>query len=255
MITYKSDNEIKLLQEGGHILAKILKRLLSELKPGVSTEQLENIACKLMAEAGGKPAFKGYRSYPGAKPYPTALCISFNDEVVHAPALPSRIVKAGDVVSIDIGMEYKGFFTDMAATQAVGKVDKNITKLLAVTKKSLEVAIKKVKPGATVYDLGKAVEDCIDREGFSVVRDLVGHGVGYGVHEDPQIPNFAMDDMKRVVLAPGMVIAIEPMVNLGKHHIYTGPDGLTIKTADGSISAHFEHTIAVTKTGHLVLTK
>lgn len=258
MIIYKTEAEIALIHEGGRRLGKILKRLTASIKPGTTTGELEALACQLIEQAGGRPSFKGYRSSPQGKPYPTALCISINHQVVHAPALPSRPIKAGDVVSIDIGMEYpaeNGLFTDMAVTVGIGSIGRAAEALIAATRKSLELAIKQVKPGASVYDIGRAVEDYVVSHGFSVVRDLVGHGVGKAVHEEPQIPNFPIEANKRVMLKPGMVIAIEPMVNMGRHEVVTGPDGMSIDTADESLSAHFEHTVAVTRTGHLVLTK
>lgn len=252
MIIIKTDQEIETIREGGKLLAKILKQVLKQVKVGATTGELEELACALIAKTGGKPAFKGYKN--GGPAYPTALCISLNDEVVHAPALPPRLIQSGDIVSIDVGMEYKSLFTDMAATVAVGKVDKNVIRLLEATKKSLALGIAKVKPGNSIYDIGKAVEDYIIAQGFSVVKDLVGHGVGKAVHEDPQIPNFAIPEYKGILLRPGMVIAIEPMVNMGKYQVYNAKDGHTIKTSDGSLSAHFEHTVAVTKTGYKILT-
>lgn len=257
MIIIKTEKEIETIHEGGKLLAKILKSILKEIKPGGSTKSLEESACDLIRKAGGRPSFKGYKSSHDSMPYPTALCVSLNDEVVHAPALPERIFKQGDIVGIDIGMEFpstNGFYTDMAATVAVGKISKEAKKLINVTKKSLEIAIKKIKPGASLYDVGKAVEDYVDSHGFSVVRDLVGHGVGIAVHEDPQIPNYAVPENKNIILKPGMVIAIEPMVNAGSYRITTAKDDMTIKTSDGRLSAHFEHTVAVTKSGHRILT-
>ncbi|KKR19918.1 MAG: Methionine aminopeptidase [Parcubacteria group bacterium GW2011_GWE2_39_37] len=255
MIIIKTEKEIDTIHEGGKKLAEVLKQVLAEVKVGVTTETLENLACELIEQFGGRPAFKGYKQSHYDQPYPTALCISINDEVVHAPAIPSRTIAEGDVVSIDVGMEFAGLFTDMAATVAVGKVDEKINKLIAATKKSLELAIEKVKPGVSLYEVGKTIEDYIEKQGFKVVRDLVGHGVGKEIHEDPMVPNYPMEQCRKILLKPGMVIAIEPMVNIGRHHIITAPDGLSIKTADGSISAHFEHTVAVTETGHRVLTE
>ncbi len=277
MVTIKNKDEIKILQKGGKILAKILKRLISEVKPGTTTGQLEQLALELIAKAGGRPSFKGYKSRHDIKAYPTALCTSINHEVVHAPSLPSRRLKNGDIIGIDVGMEYPlyppgtsikrvkpynqyskqgGFYTDIAATVAVGKIDKNVGKLLAVTRDSLTRAISAVKPGNTLNDIGQAVQTYVEANGLSVVRDLVGHGVGYDVHEDPHVPNYAIDtdEFDNIVLTPGMVIAIEPMVNIGGYEVTGAADGFTIKTADGSLSAHFEHTVAVTEKGCAVLT-
>ncbi|NTW22825.1 type I methionyl aminopeptidase [Candidatus Falkowbacteria bacterium] len=258
MIIIKTEAEIAKIGEGGKILSLILKKVAESAKPGTTTAELEKLACELIDQAGGRPAFKGYCPVPQGRPYPTALCISINHQVVHAPALPARAIFDGDIVSIDIGMEYparNGYFTDMAVTFGVGKIGARAQKLIEATKQSLELAIKKVKPGASIYDIGRAVEDYVVSQGFSVVRDLVGHGVGKAVHEEPQIPNFPIEANKRILLKPGMVIAIEPMVNMGRHEVVTGPDGMSIDTADESLSAHFEHTVAVTKTGNLVLTR
>lgn len=251
----KTENEIKIIGEGGHILSSILDALILSLTPGSETGELEKMALQMMAKAGAEPSFKGYRPHKKDKPYPTALCISINDEVVHAPALPNRVIKDGDVVSIDIGMKYKGLYTDMAKTAAVGKVSDETKKLITVTKHSLEKAIKKIKPGLSLYDLGKTIQDYVEAEGFSVVRQLVGHGVGHAVHEQPQIPNYATENNRNELLEAGMVIAVEPMVNIGAWEIEVAKDGMAIKTADGTLSAHFEHTIAVTKNGCIVLTK
>lgn len=251
----KTEQEIKIIGEGGRILSSILDTLIKMLRPGLTTAELEETALRMMKEANSEPSFKGYRANKKDKPFSTALCISINNEVVHAPALPNRIINDGDVVSIDIGMKYKGLYTDMARTAAVGKVSDEIKKLITVTRHSLEKAIKKIKPGLSLYELGKTIEDYVEAEGFSVVRQLVGHGVGHAVHEQPQIPNYAVENNKNELLEAGMVIAVEPMVNVGGWEIEVGKDNWTILTADGSLSAHFEHTIAVTKNGCIVLTK
>lgn len=263
MTTIKTEKEIEILREGGKILANIIKKIISEIKSGITTGQLEDLACSLIKKAGGRPSFKEYKTKEDNKPFPTALCISINDEVVHVPAMPSRRLNIGDIVGIDLGIEYpfeeekKGFYTDMAITVPVGKISKEAKKLIKATKKSLDLAIKKIKPGNTLNDIGKTIEQFVEKQGFSVVRDLVGHGVGYDVHEDPQIPNFAIEGNKfdNIILKSGMVLAIEPMVNAGSYEIKNAPDGFSIKTADGSLSAHFEHTVAVTEKGCEVLTK
>lgn len=270
MVTIKTEKEIKILREGGKILANITKKLKDKVKPGITTGQLEQMACSLIKEAGGRPSFKGYKSKEDSVAFPTALCISINDEVVHTPALPSRRLNAGDIIGIDLGMEFpvysesqkilsitQGYYTDMAVTVGVGKIEKKIKKLIKVTEKSLELAIKKVKPNNTINDIASVVQTYVEKNGFSVVRDLVGHGVGYDVHEDPQVPNYVAEGKKfdNIVLKPGMVIAIEPMVNVGSYEIKNMPDGLTIKTVDGKLSAHFEHTVAVMENGCEVLTR
>lgn len=263
MVTIKTDKEIEIIKEGGKILAKIMKKIVAEVKPGATTGQLEQLACTLIQEYGGRPSFKGYKSTLENIAFPTALCTSVNDEIVHTPALPSRRLNVGDIIGIDAGMEYpynkdkKGFYTDMAVTVAVGKTSKQAKKLIKVTKKSLDLAIKQVKPGNSISLIGSAVEKYVEANGFSVVRDLVGHGVGYSVHEDPQIPNYVIKgrNFGDIIMKPGMVLAIEPMVNVGSHEIRNMPDGYTIKTIDKSLSAHFEHTVAVTKNGCEIITK
>jgi methionyl aminopeptidase len=268
MITIKQDNEIVWLRQGGKILGQILKQLIAEVKPGVTTGHLEQMANFLINQAGGRPSFKGFKADEGDKPYPTALCACINDEVVHAPALPSRELKSGDIINIDVGMEFpayakapagkptkSGYYTDMAATVAVGKVSREAQKLIKVTKQALMLGIKQVRPGNSLNNIGKAIEQQVKANNFSVVRDLVGHGVGYELHEDPQIPNYDLSYTKKIILKPGMVLAIEPMVNAGDWRVKDGADGLTILTADGSLSAQFEHTVLVTEQGYEILTK
>jgi methionyl aminopeptidase len=275
MITIKTKEEIEVLRAGGKILSQILKRLAAEVKPGVSTEHLEDLACKLIEKAGGRPAFKDYEM-GGDVYFPAALCTSVNQEVVHGIPVPARILKEGDIIGLDIGMEYPvtpnlikkfqaknpysssgGYFTDMAVTVPVGKIDKKVKKLLAVTKRALEIGIHEAKSGNTLNMLGTAIENYVLSEGFAVVRDLVGHGVGHKVHEEPEVFNyeFVSYGIKDTVLKPGMVIAIEPMVNVGRSETKTGRDGFSIVTADGSLSAHFEHTVAITEKGKIVITE
>ena len=268
MITIKKDNEIELLRQGGKILGSIMKRLLKEVKPGATTGHLEQMADFLINKAGGRPSFKGFKSDKDDKPYPTALCACINNEVVHAPSLPSRELKSGDIINIDVGMEFpayaeatagksakSGYYTDMAATMAVGKVSREAQKLIKVAKQALALGIEQVRPGNSLNNIGKAIEQYAKANNFSVVRDLVGHGVGYGVHEEPQIPNYDLAYNKKIILKPGMVLAIEPMVNAGDWQVKDGADGLTILTADGSLSAQFEHTVLVTENGYEILTK
>jgi len=263
MITIKTKEEIKILRQGGKILAGILNQIAGEVRPGISTADLEKMACDLIKKAGGRPAFKGYQSFLDEKAFPTALCTSINNEIVHAPALPGRTLKDGDIIGIDIGMEYpyarnrNGYYTDTAVTVPVGKIDKKAAELIAVTKKSLELGLKKVKPGNTLNDIGSTIQKFAEDQGFSVVRDLVGHGVGYDVHEDPRVPNYSISPKSpdNIVLKAGMVLAIEPMVNTGEWGIEIASDDLTILTIDGSLSAHFEHSVAVTENGCLILTE
>jgi methionyl aminopeptidase len=275
MITIKTKQEIEVLRAGGKILSRILKRIAAEVKPGVSTEKLENLALNLIEKAGGRPSFKNYEVGNG-RFFPAALCASVNNEIVHGLPIPGRILKEGDIIGLDLGMEYPatspeaqkftiknrysalgGFYTDMALTVMVGKIDKEIKRLVDVTRKALEVGIKEAKPGNTLNKLGTAIQNFIEKEGFSVVRDLVGHGVGHQVHEEPEVFNyeFVSYGIPDTVLKPGMVIAIEPMVNIGRSDIKSGSDGFSLITADGSLSAHFEHTVAITEKGCIVITE
>lgn len=263
MITYKTKNEIDILKEGGKILAHILAKLIHKVKPGTTTGELEDLACKLMAEAGGRPAFKGYRTKYDRVAFPTALCTSINDEVVHAPALPSRQLFEGDIIGIDLGMEFpfnkkgtRGMYTDMAATVAVGRIDPPAEKLLRTAEEALRRGLGTVRPGMNFEVLGRAIQDYAEGEGFSVVRDLVGHGVGYEVHEDPNVLNYVPKNgpRQKLIFKPGMVLAIEPMINIGGYKVVLDRDGQTIRTADGSLSAQFEHTIAVTDKGMIGIT-
>lgn len=276
MVYLKSAEEIRIIKEGGRRLAAILAWLLAEVKPGVSTGYLEDLACELIDKAGGRSAFKNY-PLAGGLFFPSTLCVSLNNEVVHGSSLPPRLIKSGDVVDLDIGMEWpvtaelraklkapinphsehSGFFTDMCATVGAGKISVEAKKLIRVARECLNLAIKAVKPGNTINDLARAVQARAESQGYSVVRDLVGHGVGYFAHEPPDIFNFAIQENSpdNIVLKPGMVIAIEPMINMGDWRVKVAPNGYTVLTADGSLSAHFEHTVAVTEKGCEVLTK
>lgn len=255
MILIKTKEEIETMAEGGHILGQILDTLGKEIKPGTTTGQLEDLAEKLIAGYSGRPSFKNYRNRQDEPAFPTALCTSINDEVVHAPAKPSRLLRSGDIIGIDIGMEYKGYFTDMAKTFAVGSIQKDAERLLKITISALERGIKMVKPGNYVSDISRAIQSFVEKNGFSAVRALVGHGVGKYVHEPPAIPNYVMSHQPKIKLEEGMTIAIEPMVNIGTYQVDTLDDEWTVVTADGKLSAHFEHTVAVTDKGYRILTK
>lgn len=247
MIHIYSEKEIEIMQEGGKILAKILKILSKKVKPGITTEYLNKVVEDLIFSCRAQSSFKGFNNYPAA------LCTSVNEEIVHA--IPSkRILKNGDILSLDLGVRYKGLCTDAAITIPVGKIDKKVRKLITTTKKSLEIAIKQAKPGNYLEDIGWAIQNYVEKRGFNVIRELVGHGVGKQVHEDPQILNYG----KRGAgpeLVEGMILALEPMVSMGNWRIKRSEDGFSYKTLDNSLSAHFEHTIAITKRGPKILTK
>lgn len=248
----KKPEEIIALREGGRRLANILEKVKAAVVPGTTTKELNRLAESLIFSAGGKPSFKGYRVSGSSTPYPAALCTSVNDEVVHA--IPrGRRLKEGDIIGLDIGMIWKGMFTDMAETVAVGRVDAAGKKLLEATKIALDCGIAASRAGATLGDIGFAIQSCITARGFGVVRELVGHGVGYAVHEPPEVPNWGAP-RKGMALEEGMVLALEPMATEGAPDVTLCKDGWTWKTKDGSRAAHFEHTIAVYKNGAEILT-
>jgi len=257
-ITIKTSAEIEVLKEGGKKLAQILDYLKKQVRPGINTLALDNMAEKMIRDIGGEPAFKDYHSEYEERPFPSTICASINNQIVHSPASESAILKPGDIISIDIGMRYpagKGLFTDMSTTVAVGKVDDNLKKLMAVTEKSLYLGIKKVRPGNYISDIGRAIQNYVEKNKFTVIRDLVGHGVGHEVHEEPRIPNYYHAGGPKIKIVEGMVLAIEPMVTNGTHRIKVLGDGWTVVTVDGSFSAHYEHTVAVTKRGCVIVTK
>lgn len=229
------------------LVADILAKLAAAVAPGVSTLELDLQAERWAREAGAEPAFKGYRGFPGT------LCVSLNDEVVHGIPSAQRVLKLGDIVSIDMGVKLGGFYGDSAVTVPVGDVPKETTALLQVTRESLERAIAQVQVGGRLSDIGHAVQQWVEAHGFSVVREFVGHGIGEALHEEPQIPNYGKPG-RGPTLAEGMVLAIEPMVAMGRPETKVLKDGWTAVTRDGSLAAHFEHTVAVTKDGPLVLT-
>jgi len=255
MITYKTQEDIKKLREGGKRLARILAEVAKGVKPGVSTADLNAKAQALIEEGGDKSAFLNYKPRGAKRPYPASLCVSVNEEVVHGiPNEEPKILKEGDVVSLDLGLIHEGMFTDHAITVPVGKIGKDAAKLLEVTKKALDIAIKEAKPGKRTGDIGAAIEEYVAPYNMGIVRELAGHGVGYKVHEDPFVPNYGVRG-QGVILKPGLVIAIEPMLTLGGEEIRLAKDGYTYTTKDKSLAAHFEHTIVITDNGAEVLTK
>ncbi|PYR90311.1 MAG: type I methionyl aminopeptidase [Acidobacteria bacterium] len=246
MIVCKSPAEIERMRASNGLVAQVLAELAAMVAPGVSTLDLDAAAEKSVRAAGAEPAFKGYRGYPAT------LCASVNDQVVHG--IPSkRPLASGDIVSLDMGVKLNGFYGDSAVTVAVGQVADEVKTLLRVTEEALEKGISQVRVGGRISDIGHAIQKHVEAHGFTVVREFVGHGIGAALHEEPQIANYG-EPGRGPRLAEGMTLAIEPMVNMGKPSVKVLADGWTAVTRDGSLSAHFEHTVAVTKNGPLVMT-
>jgi methionyl aminopeptidase len=247
VIVCKSAAELERMRAANALVAEVLAELATMVAPGMTTRDLDQAAEKLVRDGGAEPAFKGYRGYP------STLCASVNDQVVHG--IPSnRALHEGDIISLDMGVKLNGFFGDSAVTVPVGRVSEEASTLLRVTQESLEKGIAQVKLGGRVSDIGHAIQLHVEAHGFSVVREFVGHGIGAALHEEPQIANYG-EPGRGPRLAEGMTLAIEPMVNIGRPAVKVLGDGWTAVTKDGSLSAHFEHTVAVTKTGPLVLTR
>lgn len=275
MIYIKNEEERKAILLGGKILAKIREELLAMVKPGVNTEDIERLAERRIKEAGGKSSFKNY-PLPDGIFFPSVVCASINNEVVHGSALPNKVIKSGDIVDLDIGMEWPiredlrkkhnlpfnkhsengGFFTDTCKTVGAGKLNKDAKTLLKVTRLALEEGIKAVRPGLYLSELGEIIEKVALKHELGVVKDYVGHGLGYYAHEAPDIFNYKVNfkDKYNVCLKEGMVIAIEPMFNLGSGDIDFSDNGYTVITKDGSLSAHFEHTVIITKDSYIIAT-
>ncbi|MBQ8551587.1 MAG: type I methionyl aminopeptidase [Clostridia bacterium] len=247
MISVKNKDQIKMMREAGRITGEALALAGESIKPGMTTKQLDTIIRRHIEKCGAKPSFLGYGGFPGS------ACISINNEVIHG--IPSaRVIEEGDIVKVDVGAFYKGFHGDSANTFAVGKVSDEAVKLIEVTKESFYRGIAEAKPGNRVGDIGFAVQSYVEENGFSVVRRYVGHGVGEELHESPDVPNFGTKG-RGVRLCSGMTIAVEPMVNIGTYEVAEKSDKWTVVTADGKLSAHYEHTIAITDDGVIVLTK
>jgi methionyl aminopeptidase len=247
-VVIKSSQEIEKMRHAGQVVREVLELVRSKVKPGATTFDLEKAAEARLKELGVKAAFKGYHGYP------CVLCTSVNSEVVHGIPSPRRVLKEGDIVSVDFGVVIDGYFGDAAITVPVGSIAPETQRLLKATEESLKAGIAVVRPGATLGDVGAAVQGVVEGQGFSVVRDFVGHGIGANMHEDPQVPNFG-EAGRGMKLKTGMVIAIEPMVNAGRPDVKVLDDGWTAVASDGSMSAHFEHTVAVTATGSRILTE
>jgi methionyl aminopeptidase len=245
MVIIKSPREIEQLKRSNAMVAEVFEKLRGMIVPGMTTKELDQVAEEYILLKGARPAFKGYRGFPAT------LCISINDEVVHG--IPGqRRLEEGDIVSLDVGVNYIGYFGDAAITLPVGEVDPEAKRLLEVTKKALYIGIEKAKAGNRLFDISYAIQSWVESNGFSVVRDFVGHGIGKELHEEPQIPNFGTPH-QGPRLEKGMVFALEPMVNEGTHEVRILSDGWTVVTADGKRSAHFEHTIAITDDGAEIL--
>jgi methionyl aminopeptidase len=249
MIQLKSPREIEIMAKGGRILAETVATLRAAVRPGVTTAELDQIAeTFIRSHEGATPAFKGLYGFPGS------VCASINNEIVHGIPSRRRTLQEGDIVSLDVGVRYQGFYTDSATTVAVGDVPAESRRLLEVTEAALAAGIEAAQAGNHLGDIGAAVQGVVEGAGFSVVKDLVGHGIGVEFHEKPQVPNYGKPK-RGMKLAPGLTIAIEPMVNAGSPDTREMPDRWTIVTADGSRSAHFEHTVAITENGPRILTR
>lgn len=248
MIVLKSSSALARMREAGHIVAQVLERFREVVRPGITTAQLEEEACRVIAREGGSPSFKGYRGFPAA------ICTSINQEVVHGIPSPRRVLSEGDIISLDVGVIYRGYQGDAAITLPVGRVSSEVQRLLTVTEEALWEGIAQSRPGNWTGDISAAIQQYVESQGFNVVREYTGHGIGRAMHEDPQIPNFGRPRTGSR-LRPGMTFALEPMVTVGHWKTRVLDDGWTVVTADGSLSAHFEHTIAVTEDQPEILTK
>jgi len=248
MVTRKSDREIELMKEAGRIVALAHKAVKEMIKPGISTKQLDDLVEMVIVSGGAIPSFKNYNGFPAS------ACISVNEEVVHGIPSTDKRLKNGDIVSVDIGAQYKGYHGDSAWTYACGEISEDAQKLLLGTEESLFKGLEFAKPDNRLSDISHAIQMHAESLGFSVVREFVGHGLGRHLHEDPQIPNYGLPG-RGIVLKPGMTLAIEPMINLGNKEVKVLADGWTTITRDKSLSAHFEHSILITETGYEILTK
>ncbi len=253
MITIKTSEEIKILREGGKRLAFILDQIAEKAQEGVSAIELDILAEKLIKKIGGEPSFKNYKTIDDITPFPCSICVSINNEVVHGIPSKDKILKDGDIVSLDLGLKYKGLYTDMAVTVPIGNVSDRAKRIIKTAKTALNKGIKIIKDGIFIGDIGFIIQSYVKSQFFNVVLDLAGHGVGYAVHEEPEIPNFGVSKTGPC-LKQGMVLAIEPMIVEGKPNIILGRDNWVWKTRDGLLSALFEHTVVVTKSGTEILT-
>ncbi len=247
MIPLKSQKDLEMLKRSGKILASVMRQVEKSVKPGITTKDIDRISEELILKEKALAAFKGYKGFPAT------ACVSVNEEIVHGIPGP-RVILEGDIVSIDLGVNYQGYFSDMAVTLPVGEVDPDKRKLIEVTRKSLEIGIKQAVAGNYLTDISHSIQSFIEDQGLSVVRQFVGHGIGTALHEDPEIPNFGQPHLGPL-LKSGMVLAIEPMINMGSWECFMLENGWTAVTKDGAPSAHFEHTVAITDKGPVILTK
>ncbi len=243
----KSAADLEKMRRAGRVVWEILQEMAGMAQPGVSTWDIDRVAERLIHEKGARPAFKGYKGFPAC------VCISVNEEVVHGIPSKKRLLQGGDVLSLDFGVVLDGWYGDSAVTVPVGRIEPQAQRLIDVTRASMHAGIAAIRPGARLHDIGHAVQSLVEKAGFSIVRDFVGHGIGRRLHEEPQVPNYG-DAGTGPRLKPGMVLAIEPMVNAGSPDVQLLDDGWTAVTADGQLSGHFEHTVAVTETGYEILT-
>ncbi len=250
----KNGEQMDSLRESGKRLETVMREVGAAIRAGVSTAKLDDVAEATIRRLGGETVFKGYgREY--GRPFPASICVSINDEVVHGIPRKSRIISEGDIVKVDMGLRYRGMVTDMARTFAVGAVSDEAARLMRATEESLLRGVNAIRPSARISDYAKAVQRYAEDRGFSVVRDLVGHGVGFELHEPPQIPNYFLVGMKDVAFRSGMAVALEPMVNAGGYEVCLGKDGWVFTTEDGTLSAHFEDTIIITDQGIEIVTR
>lgn len=254
MIFLKSPQEIELMRTANRVVSEILAELRERVVPDVSTGELDRIAAELIRKKGAHSAFKGYRMRNGSIPFPATICISLNDEVVHGIPSFQRLIREGDLVSLDFGVIYHDFYGDSAVSFAVGEVEKPVSHLLETAASALEAGIAEAQVGNRLGNISAAIQEQVEQAGFSVVREFVGHGVGRHLHEDPPVPNYGVRD-RGVRLREGLVLAIEPMVNAGRAEVALKSDGWTAVTRDGSLSAHFEHSVAITEKGPEVLSR
>jgi methionyl aminopeptidase len=254
MILLKTDRELTLMREANRIVALVLSEMGERIRPGVTTLELDQWAEQRILALKGRPGFKGYGGRNGVNPFPATLCTSVNQEVVHGIPSAQRILQEGDIVGVDVGVIYEGYYGDGACTYPVGCISAKARELMAACQKALRLGIEQARAGNHLGDIGKAIDGCVRSAGFTVVRDLSGHGIGRSLHEDPQILNY-YDGRRGARLKSRMTLAIEPMINAGSHEVRTLDDDWTVVTCDGSLSAHYEHTVALTDNGAEILTR